>query len=55
MKLKNLQTTRIYKMLNIELIIGAALGVYFVGFIVYAIYKENQIHKNKPKFHKDIK
>jgi len=39
--------------MNIELMIGTVLGIYFVAFISYAIYKEAQVHKNKAKF--DIK
>ena len=41
--------------MNPQLIIGAVLGVYFVAFLTYAIYKERRVHKNKPKFKKDIK
>jgi hypothetical protein len=41
--------------MNSELLIGLITGIYFILFISYAIYKEKQIHKNKPKFHKDIK
>lgn len=33
--------------------ISIALGVYFVAFILYAIHKEKQIHKNKTPFKKD--
>lgn len=41
--------------MNPELTIGLTIGVYFIAFIAYAIYKEKQQHKNKPKFKKDIK
>lgn len=41
--------------MNTELIIGIALGIYFVAFVSYAIYKEKQVHKNKKPFDKDIK
>lgn len=41
--------------MNMELIIGIVLGIYFVAFVSYAIYKEKQVHKNKPKFKKDMK
>ena len=41
--------------MDTELIIGIALGIYFVAFVFIAIYKEKQVHKNKPKFDKDIK
>jgi len=41
--------------MNTELITGIALGICFVAFIGFAIYKEKQIHKNKPTFKKDIK
>ncbi len=33
-----------------EYTIGIALGIYFVGFISYAIYKENKLHHGKPEF-----
>ena len=41
--------------MNKEILIGLTLGVYFIAFIAYAIYKEKKLHKNKPKFKKDIK
>lgn len=43
--------------MNIELMIGIALGIYFVAFISYAIYREIQAHKHKAKFdiREDIK
>jgi len=43
------------EIMNTELITGIALGICFVAFIGFAIYKEKQIHKNKPTFKKDIK
>ena len=41
--------------MNIEQLLGIALGVCFVVFVSYAVYKEKKVHKNKPTFHKDIK
>lgn len=41
--------------MNTQLTIGSILGICFVTFIIYAIYKEKRVHRDKPKFHKDIK